>query len=68
MRLELGDDLFLAELEERRQWIDQNCSGSLMFDELPSGTGREYRFADADEAFYFKMRFSPKLRPRAGHP
>lgn len=61
MRLELGDDLFLARLDERRHWLAQHCAGSFMFDDLkdPSGdvVGKLYRFEDADEAFWFRMRF-----------
>ena len=61
MRLNVGDDQFLAGLDERRRWIAQHCVKSFMFDDLedPSGNviGKLYRFEDADEAFWFRMRF-----------
>lgn len=61
MRLQLGDDHFLARLDERRRWLDQHCVGSFMFDDLkdPTGNvvGKLYRFEDADEALWFRMLF-----------
>lgn len=61
MRLDLGEDVFLARLDERRHWLAQHCVGSFMFDDLKDQSGnvvgKLYRFEDADEAFWFRMRF-----------
>lgn len=61
MRLQLGDEQFLAGLDERRRWLAQHCVRPFMFDDLkdPSGDviGKLYRFEDADDAFWFRMRF-----------
>src|SRR5690242_10894437 len=59
-REDMGGQEFEAAMEERRMWIRENCQG----DALPEPVrhegrliGRRYRFEDADEAFFFKLRF-----------
>ena len=57
----LGQQRFFQELQERRNWIDQNCSHLHWADPIRDGlsrlTGLCFSFADEDEAFAFKMRF-----------
>ena len=62
-RLNLGEDQFHAMNSERRLWIEQNCSASVAYDQLPRGAGQKYLFADSDEAFHFKLRFGARAFP-----
>jgi hypothetical protein len=57
----LGDEVFEAAMEERRLWIAQNCREDHLIEPLRNERGvligRRYRFADPDEALWFRMRF-----------
>lgn len=57
----LGQQRFCQDLQERRNWIAENCSHAHWIDTIRDAglrlTGRCFRFADADEAFAFRMRF-----------
>ena len=57
----LGQQQFCRELLERQGWIAQNCSHPHWIDTIRDAclrlTGRCFRFANADEAFAFRMRF-----------
>jgi hypothetical protein len=63
VRLELGEERFRFEIDERLQWIDENCISSFSFDTLRDET-KVYLFADADESFHFKLRFGSRVFPR----
>lgn len=57
----LGQIRSCQELDARRQWITANCGGDYaieaMRDRHQRLTSRVFRFADANEAFAFKMQF-----------
>lgn len=57
----LGQQPFCREFQDRRLWIEAYCNGlhevEPILDEVRRVTGRRYRFADADDAFAFKLRF-----------
>ncbi|WP_238258448.1 hypothetical protein [Methylorubrum podarium] len=61
LRSVMGDDAFLAALDERRRWIAANCEGSFQFADLRDSKGKLkgmlYKFADRNEAFSFRMYF-----------
>ena len=65
-RLNLGEDHFQAMNTERRRWLQDNCSGSVAFDQLPRGTGQEYRFGSYYDAFAFMTRFGTRVFPPTG--
>ena len=56
----MNDDEFLRHLDERRHWLAENCSGSFWVDDLREGrveVGKLYRFADVQDADWFRYRF-----------
>jgi hypothetical protein len=53
---QLGAAAFAAEIEERESWIGQNCCRG-DWDFSVRGHGRDYLFADPDDALWFKLRF-----------
>lgn len=60
LRSLMDDDQFLKQLDERRQWLAENCRGSFWVDELrESGVevGKLYRFAELRDADWFRYRF-----------
>lgn len=61
LRSVMGDDAFLAALDERRRWIADCCEGEFKIDELKNEAGytigKIYRFFDRDEAFLFRLHF-----------
>lgn len=51
---------FEAALTERRNWIAENCSGDHLVEPMRQDgreTGRRYCFTDANDAFWFRLRF-----------
>src|SRR4051812_43006762 len=59
-REDMGDQGFEAAIEERRVWIREKCQGDVLPEPLRQNgalIGRRYRFEDANEAFWFKLRF-----------
>lgn len=60
-RLNLGEDDFHAMNSERRLWIEQNCSASVAYDQLPRGAGQKYLFESYYEAFGFMMQFGTRV-------
>ncbi|CAO4155342.1 hypothetical protein [Methylorubrum extorquens] len=61
----LSQSQFCQELDARRQWIAANCGGDHAIEPIRDRhqrlTGRVFRFADANEAFAFKMQFPISL-------
>lgn len=60
LRLALGEDRFLAEMDIRRRWIGQNCKRRFWVDDLTGNggvIGKRYRFEDNREAARFRVRF-----------
>lgn len=57
----LGQRRFCQELRIRMDWIADNCLHPHLIETIRDNqlrlTGRRFRFADADEAFAFRMRF-----------
>jgi hypothetical protein len=56
----LGDEDYEAEIIARRMWIAEHCVGDHVGETVRSGglvTGKRFHFADADDAFYFRLRF-----------
>ncbi|SEH88807.1 hypothetical protein SAMN02799636_04294 [Methylobacterium sp. 275MFSha3.1] len=57
----LGQEQFYQDRAERRLWIIEHCVGEHEIEPIRDAhgclTGFVYRFADADEAFVFRMRF-----------
>lgn len=63
LRLHLGEDRFLAEMDIRRQWIERNCTRRFWVDDLAENgeaVGKLYRFEDIYEAARFRVRFWPR--------
>lgn len=61
LRSAMGDDAFLAALDERRRWIAKHCVGEFQIadlqDEIGEKIGKSYRFSDRDVAFLFRFLF-----------
>ncbi|WP_455962009.1 hypothetical protein [Methylorubrum aminovorans] len=61
LRTVMGDDAFLAALNERRRWIAQHCYGAFRLGNIKDDngelTGKSYCFADQQDAFAFRLRF-----------
>lgn len=57
----LGQPRYCEEREERRRWIAEHCANEHEIEPIRDArmrlTGFVFRFADADEAFAFRMRF-----------
>lgn len=60
-RLNLGEEHFHAMNSERRLWIEQNCSASVAYDQLPRGAGQKYLFESYYDAFDFMMHFGTRV-------
>ncbi|CAX22487.1 protein of unknown function [Methylorubrum extorquens DM4] len=58
---DLGQQSFCSEMSARREWADANCRCDYVVEPIRDRqsrlVGRVFRFADANEAFAFKMRF-----------
>lgn len=70
LRLALGEDRFLAEMDIRRRWIGQNCKRRFWVDDLTENgdfIGKRYRFEDIHEAARFRLRFWPKRERQTGN-
>jgi hypothetical protein len=56
-----GQQRFCQELQERRNWIAENCSHPNWVDPIRDNQlrliGRRFFFADPGEAFHLKLRF-----------
>lgn len=61
LRSVMGDDAFLAALDERRRWIAAYCTGSFTIgdlrDERGNVSGRIYCFSQYTDGTYFRFRF-----------
>ena len=61
LRATMGDDAFLAALDERRRWIAAHRIIVFHLDDLRDERGKVdgklYRFANELDAFAFRMRF-----------
>ena len=60
LRSLMNDDQFLEQLNERRQWLEENCSGAFWVDDLRDRgveVGKLYRFAELRDADWFRYRF-----------
>lgn len=60
IRSRLEDNEFLRRLDERRRWIASHCRGSFWVDDLIDNgllIGKLYRFADIQDADWFRYRF-----------
>lgn len=61
LRTVMGDDAFLAALNERRQWMADNCKRQFHLDDLRDERGhllgKSYRFQDNNEALWFRLTF-----------
>jgi len=57
----LGQVRFSQELNDRRAWIEAHCGCDHVAEPIRDAqqrlTGRLFRFADPNEAFWFKFRF-----------
>lgn len=70
LRLPLGEDCFLAEMDIRRRWVGQNCKRRFWVDDLTGNgevIGRCYRFEDIHEAARFRVRFWPTRDRQTGN-
>lgn len=61
LRTVMGDDAFLAALDERRRWIASYCARAFLIDDLRdkrgNPIGKSYRFADELDGLSFRLRF-----------
>lgn len=60
LRSRLNDEDFLAELDERRRWLSDHGRASFWVDDLIEHgevSGKLYRFADLQDADWFRFRF-----------
>ena len=70
LRLALGEDRFLAEMDIRRRWIGQNCKRRFWVDNLTGNgevIGMRYRFENIPEAARLRVRFWPKRDRKTGN-
>ncbi len=61
LRSVMGDDAFLAALDERRRWIAAYCTGAFQLDDFKDKDrkviGKLYRFANELDALAFRLLF-----------